>query len=147
MISIKAIRRFSGDYTLKMDRQKTSEMNTNAVTTCSTGYVSTAGDVLGELPAFTIDVSMLPSLYEAMVLTPAFDEKAVELQRTGRLGTYASALGREAVGVGVASAMRPDDVFIPAFQEQAAQLCCGVKIKELLLYERENGSTIIKQGP
>ena len=49
---------------------------------------------------------LLVSLYRAMVLTRAFDLKAVSLQRTGRLGTYAVSLGQEAVSVGVASAMR-----------------------------------------
>jgi pyruvate dehydrogenase E1 component alpha subunit len=40
------------------------------------------------------------SLYRSMVFTRAFDAKAIALQRTGRLGTYASSLGQEAVGVG-----------------------------------------------
>ena len=52
----------------------------------------------------------LIALYRAMVLARAFDLKAVSLQRTGRLGTYAVSLGQEAVAVGVASAMRPEDV-------------------------------------
>jgi pyruvate dehydrogenase E1 component alpha subunit len=43
-----------------------------------------------------------------MVEARAFDLKAVSLQRTGRLGTYAVALGQEAVAVGIASAMRPE---------------------------------------
>jgi Dehydrogenase E1 component len=45
-------------------------------------------------------------LYRAMVLLRLFDRKAVALQRTGRLGTYAVSLGQEAVSVGIASAMR-----------------------------------------
>lgn len=69
-----------------------------------------------------------------MVLTRTFDEKAVALQRTGRLGTYASSLGQEAVAVGVASAMRPEDVFLPSFREQGAQIWRGVSLKEALLY-------------
>jgi pyruvate dehydrogenase E1 component alpha subunit len=69
-----------------------------------------------------------------MVLTRAFDEKAVALQRTGRLGTYPSSLGQEAVTVGIGSAMRPDDVLLPSFREQGAQLWRGVGMAELLLY-------------
>ena len=69
-----------------------------------------------------------------MVLTRAFDAKAVALQRTGRLGTYASSLGQEAVGVGLAAAMRPDDVLLPSFREHGAQICRGVTLKELFLY-------------
>jgi len=69
-----------------------------------------------------------------MVLTRAFDAKAIALQRTGRLGTYASSLGQEAVGVGVAAAMRPEDVLLPSFREHGAQLRRGVKLEELFLY-------------
>ena len=69
-----------------------------------------------------------------MVLTRAFDAKAIALQRTGRLGTYASSLGQEAVGVGLAAAMRPDDVLLPSFREHGAQICRGVTLKELFLY-------------
>jgi pyruvate dehydrogenase E1 component alpha subunit len=69
-----------------------------------------------------------------MVLARIFDEKAVALQRTGRLGTFASSLGQEAVSVGAASAMAPEDVFVPSFREQAGQLWRGVTAQELLLY-------------
>lgn len=69
-----------------------------------------------------------------MVLTRVFDEQAVGLQRTGRLGTYASSLGQEAVGVGVAAAMRDQDILLPSFREQAAMLWRGVSMTELLQY-------------
>jgi pyruvate dehydrogenase E1 component alpha subunit len=69
-----------------------------------------------------------------MVLTRTFDAKAVTLQRTGRLGTYASSLGQEAVGVGLAAAMRPDDVLLPSFREHGAQIWRGVSLRELFLY-------------
>jgi pyruvate dehydrogenase E1 component alpha subunit len=69
-----------------------------------------------------------------MVLTRQFDAKAVALQRTGRLGTYASSLGQEAVPVGVASAMREEDVLVPSFREHGAQLLRGVSMEEILLF-------------
>jgi pyruvate dehydrogenase E1 component alpha subunit len=86
------------------------------------------------LPDFARDRLGLFALYRGMVLTRIFDEKAVALQRTGRLGTFASSLGQEAVGVGVASAMRPEDVLLPSFRDQAAQLWRGVTAKEVFLY-------------
>jgi pyruvate dehydrogenase E1 component alpha subunit len=92
------------------------------------------GVVHGDLPDFARDPGELVSLYRAMTLTRTFDEKAVALQRTGRLGTYASSLGQEAVGVGIASAMRRDDVFLPSFREHGAQLGRGVSMLELLLF-------------
>jgi 2-oxoisovalerate dehydrogenase E1 component alpha subunit len=92
------------------------------------------GEVLADLPAFAEDPSHLIRLYRAMVLTRAFDAKAIALQRTGRLGTYPSSLGQEAVAIGVASGMRYDDVLLPSFREHGAQLWRGVTLLELLLY-------------
>jgi pyruvate dehydrogenase E1 component alpha subunit len=37
-------------------------------------------------------------MYRAMVLSRLFDREAVALQRTGYLGTFASALGQKAIG-------------------------------------------------
>ncbi len=73
-------------------------------------------------------------MYRAMVLTRTFDAKAVALQRTGRLGTFASSLGQEGVAVGMGTAMRPEDVLVPAFREQGAMFVRGVSPTELLLY-------------
>ena len=98
------------------------------------GFIGADGKVCTPLPAFASDHAMLCELYRAMVLTRTFDARAVALQRTGRLGTFASSLGQEAVGVGVASAMHPDDVLVPSFRDQGAQLWRGVTMEELLLY-------------
>jgi 2-oxoisovalerate dehydrogenase E1 component subunit alpha len=92
------------------------------------------GALLGELPEFARDPETLRALYRAMVRTRSFDSKAIALQRTGRLGTYASSLGQEAVAVGTASAMRPVDVLVPSFREHGAQLWRGVTPLELFLY-------------
>jgi pyruvate dehydrogenase E1 component alpha subunit len=100
----------------------------------SVRYLRPDGSVEGTLPDFAHDPAALVPLYRAMVLTRTFDQRAIALQRTGRLGTYASCLGEEAVGVGVAFAMTPDDVLVPSYREQAAQLWRGVTMVELFLY-------------
>ena len=92
------------------------------------------GKPVQPLPAFAQDVQALIALYRAMVLTRAFDAKAVALQRTGKLGTFASSVGQEAIGVGLASAMRPEDVLFPSYRDHAAQLLRGVTMAESLLY-------------
>lgn len=92
------------------------------------------GAACGDWPGFAQDSAQLVAMYRAMVRTRAFDQKAVALQRTGRLGTFASSLGQEAVAVGMAAAMRDDDVLVPSFREQGAQLLRGVTMRELLLY-------------
>ncbi len=99
-----------------------------------TRIINLDGALVKDLPHFARDPKALVPLYRAMVLTRVYDKKAVSLQRTGRLGTFASSLGQEAVGVGVASAMRPEDVLLPSFRDQAAQLWRGVTLKELFLY-------------
>ncbi len=96
--------------------------------------LDTEGRVVGAMPEFARDPPELLRLYRALVLTRAFDTKAVALQRTGRLGTYASSLGQEAVAVGAAAAMQPSDVFVPSFREHGGQLWRGVTLKELFLY-------------
>jgi 2-oxoisovalerate dehydrogenase E1 component alpha subunit len=97
-------------------------------------FIDANGVPVLELPESAGDPSLLRSLYEAMVFVRTFDQKAVSLQRTGRLGTYASSLGQEAVGVGLASAMHPDDVLFPSFREQGAMLWRGVSPTEILLF-------------
>lgn len=92
------------------------------------------GTALADLPAFASERETLVELYRWMVLTRTFDEKAVALQRTGRLGTYASGLGQEGVNVGLAHAMDAEDVLLPSFREHGAQLVRGVTPKELLQY-------------
>ena len=71
-----------------------------------TRYLDPSGEAIGPLPPFAQQPDELVVLYRAMVLTRTFDAKAIALQRTGRLGTYASSLGQEAVSVGTAAAMR-----------------------------------------
>ncbi len=97
-------------------------------------FLAPDGRPLGELPAWAGDRELLVALYRGMVLTRTFDAKAVALQRTGRLGTVASSLGQEAVAVGVAAAMRAEDVFLPSFREQGAMLWRGVTLEELFTY-------------
>jgi len=100
---------------------------------CS-AFLDAAGNPIGELPEFANSREILTELYSAMVRTRTFDAKAIALQRTGRLGTYASSLGQEAIAIGVASAMTDNDVFLPSFREHGAQLWRGVSLEELFLF-------------
>jgi pyruvate dehydrogenase E1 component alpha subunit len=97
-------------------------------------YLDPQGQVVGSLPDFAKDPAIVSALYRALVRTRTFDTKAIALQRTGRLGTYASSIGQEAVSVGCASAMRPEDILLPSFREHGAQLLRGVTPLELFLY-------------
>src|SRR5699024_11724738 len=87
-----------------------------------------------QVPALARDFDRLTELYKLMVLTRTFDKKAVALQRTGKLGTYASSLGHEAAHVAMGAAMREEDCFAPMYREYGAQFYRGVKMSEVLLY-------------
>ena len=64
-------------------------------------FLDPQGKVVAPLPAFAEDGEKLAALYQAMVLMRTYDAKAIALQRTGQLGTYASMLGKEAVEAGI----------------------------------------------
>lgn len=87
-----------------------------------------------DMPPLATDWDELQSLYRLMVTTRIFDKKAVALQRTGKLGTYASCLGHEAAHIAMGSAMRPEDCYAPSYREYGAQFCRGVKMSEVLTY-------------
>ncbi len=92
------------------------------------------GKPVGKLPAFAQDTDEVLKMYRLMSLIRVFDSKAINLQRTGKLGTYASCLGHEAAHVGMGAAMRPEDVLAPMYREYGAQFWRGVKMEEVLLY-------------
>jgi 2-oxoisovalerate dehydrogenase E1 component alpha subunit len=110
-------------------------------------YLAPEGTLLRPLPDFASDIPTLLALYRGMVLTRAFDLKAVSLQRTGRLGTYAVSLGQEAVSVGVASAMRVEDVLLPSYRDNGTLLWRGTKMEEILLFWGGDERGNLSSGP
>jgi 2-oxoisovalerate dehydrogenase E1 component alpha subunit len=80
------------------------------------------------------NTALLKKMYHTMVLTRLFDAKAVALQRTGKLGTYASCLGQEAVATGIGYALDPKDVFVTCYRDYATQILRGVSLVEILSY-------------
>ena len=97
-------------------------------------YLGTDGKLVAELPpAFSDPKSLLP-LFKQMLFVRVFDTKAIALQRTGKLGTYASSLGHEATHVGIGASTKPEDVFAPSYREYGAQFMRGVLPREVLLY-------------
>ena len=98
-------------------------------------YLNADGKLVrDDLPAIARDIRQLVALYKEMLFVRVFDGKAVALQRTGKLGTYASSLGHEATHIAIGSALQEDDVFAPMYREYGAQFHRGVKPREVLLY-------------
>src|SRR5512144_609608 len=89
-----------------------------------------------------VDAALLPSFsddevrrcYELLVISRAFDERALTLQREGRLGTYPSILGQEAAQVASALAIDPGDWVFPSFRETGMHITLGYPIPLLFRY-------------
>lgn len=86
----------------------------------------------------SIDERIAPSLrvrmYEWMTLVRAFDRKSVNLQRQGRMGTYAPFEGQEAAQVGSALALRASDWLFPTYRDHAAAIVHGQDMFRVFLY-------------
>ena len=76
----------------------------------------------------------LIALYKHMVLVRLFDNKAINLQRTGSMGTYPASTGQEATSVGIGYTMHKDDVFCPYYRDQGASLLRGISMAEILSF-------------
>jgi len=88
------------------------------------------------------DAKLMPSLtnseikrmYELMVLSRVFDDKAVKLQRQGRLGTYIVVKGQEASQIGSAIAVSNNDLIFPSFRENAVYIARSMPLEMLYMY-------------
>lgn len=96
-------------------------------------FIDHEGNSVNQLPAWA-DLATLTTFYKDMVLTRTYDNKAVALQRTGKLGTYPSHLGSEAYGVAIGHAMHPRDVFIPYYRDMPAMWVRGIAMEKNLQY-------------
>ena len=73
-------------------------------------------------------------LYKTMRLSRLIDERCLQLQRQGRMGTYGPSKGQEAASLGVAFALDKDDWLVPTFREIAGMLWRGWPIVRWLQF-------------
>lgn len=97
-------------------------------------FLDQNANVVNPLPSFAQQAQDLIPMYRNMVLTRTLDAKAFNLQRMGKLGTYPSSLGQEAVSAGMGFAMHADDIFCPYYRDQGAMIIRGVTLVEILGY-------------
>ncbi|WP_313691544.1 thiamine pyrophosphate-dependent enzyme [Halorarum halobium] len=81
------------------------------------------GDPVRPVPEVADDV--LVDLYRDMWTTRRFDERAVSLQRQGRVGTYAAIAGQEAISVAATHALRADDPVFYQYREHGTVVARG----------------------
>ncbi len=97
-------------------------------------YLNEESQLADDAPALAEDNQALLHLYRLMVLVRTMDSKAIALQRTGKLGTYPSTRGQEAVFVGVGHAMEKKDIYVPYYRDMGTLIQRGVKLSDILAY-------------
>jgi 2-oxoisovalerate dehydrogenase E1 component len=85
----------------------------------------------------------LISLARALYLPRLVEEKMLRLLRQGRLSKWFSGIGQEAIAVGVATALRPDDWILPLHRNLGVFTTRGVDLDRLLrqVLGRDGGFT------
>ncbi|MDX1622962.1 MAG: pyruvate dehydrogenase (acetyl-transferring) E1 component subunit alpha [Gemmatimonadota bacterium] len=81
-----------------------------------------------------LDDEELLAWHRAMLLSRRFDERLLELQRQGKIGTFAPVRGQEASQIGAVAALEEEDWVVPSFRETAAAVWRGIPLEGLLLY-------------
>jgi len=86
----------------------------------------------------------LLKLYKYMLLARLADDKALAMQRTGRMGTYGGPRGEEASQAGPALAINKDDWVFPSYREMVISTMLGIPLSAYYLYYmgNEEGSQI-----
>ncbi|MCE7870962.1 dehydrogenase [bacterium CPR1] len=82
-------------------------------------------------------------LYRALLLPRRIEERMLLLLRQGTLSKWFSGIGQEAVAVGVATALEPDDAILPMHRNLGVFTARGLELVELFrqLLGRENALT------
>jgi pyruvate dehydrogenase E1 component alpha subunit len=73
-------------------------------------------------------------LHRTLLLGRRFDERLLNLQRQGRIGTFAPISGQEATQLGAVALLRPSDWMVPAFRETAAEIWRGRSLASVIIY-------------
>ncbi len=80
-----------------------------------------------------IDKDVCLEMYRNMKLTRRFDATTVDLMDQGEIpGSLHPAMGMEAIGVGVCTALRPTDLICPTHRTISAQITRGVDVRIVL---------------
>lgn len=81
-----------------------------------------------------ISEEILLKLHRTMVLGRKFDERLLNLQRQGRIGTFPPTTGQEAAHLGTTAVLDLSDWFVPAFRELAAENWRGRSLESFIAY-------------
>lgn len=91
-----------------------------------------------------LDKALLIKLYRNMMLTRVYDERAMMLQRQGRIGFYVPSTGQEAIQIGTAAALDKNDWVFPSYREPGVFLYRGASLFEMLCNLWGNSGDVCK---
>lgn len=95
----------------------------------------------GEVPDGLADKDLI-ELFRWLVLLRTFDERAVALQRQGRIGTYALYWGEEATQAGALYALSDEDWIFPSYRQNSIGILRGVPPATVLAWWRGYGGDL-----
>lgn len=111
-------------------------------------YLDESSHVTQALPDFATN-DFLIDLYKRMTLLRTFDHQMVNLHRSGKIGTFPSSQGQEAVFIAVGTALKKEDVLCPFYRDHGVMLQRGYALADILAYwsgdERGNASAAANQ--
>ncbi len=76
---------------------------------------------------------LLLRLYRSMIRGRKFDERMLNLQRQGRIGTFPPVTGQEAAQLGAVAPLRATDWMVPSFRETTAEFFRGRSMESFLM--------------
>lgn len=112
------------------------------IKTCSLDYIQVLdekGNVDENLYPQNLSEDNVKEMYHLMMLLRTVDDKLFNLQRSGKIGTYAQAKGQEAAQIGSGMALQEEDWIIPSFREMGVFIARGADRKKLI--QAWNGDT------
>lgn len=89
---------------------------------------------LDEKLAPKVSDKLLLEMYRLMFQIRAFDERAIKLQRSGRLGTYPMITGQEAAQCVPPLCLKPTDWVVPTYRGGGVYFARGMQMRYALLY-------------
>ncbi|WP_051331198.1 pyruvate dehydrogenase (acetyl-transferring) E1 component subunit alpha [Aneurinibacillus terranovensis] len=98
--------------------------------------LSPEGKVVDKKQMSEIADEKLQELMRKMVYTRVWDQRAISLNRQGRLGFYAPVAGQEATMIGSQSALDKQDFILPSYRDIPQIVWHGLPLYQAFLYSK-----------
>lgn len=111
-----------------------SEVHGTEIETLS--VIGQGGTVVNEDVMPKLTTEQLRELMRRMVFTRVWDQRAISLNRQGRLGFYAPVAGQEASMIGSQFALDPEDFILASYRDIPQIVWHGLPLYQAFLYSR-----------